>query len=103
LSRLGNFEKFWKSQRNQTGMIAVHTWGQNLSLHPLTLHRTAAGLIKKQLEEYKRRWQILVSSQGVVQGFRAKYCTAASPDNYTRVKKQLWEKQGRFAKKPLKS
>jgi hypothetical protein len=23
------------------------------------------------LEEYKRRWQILVSSQGVVQGFRA--------------------------------
>jgi hypothetical protein len=36
LSRLGNFEKFWKSQRNQTGMIAVlHTWGQNLSLHPL--------------------------------------------------------------------
>jgi hypothetical protein len=47
-------------------------------------------------EEYKRRWQILVSSQGVVQGFRAKYCEALqakSPDNYTRVKKQLWEKQ----------
>jgi hypothetical protein len=58
-------------------------------------------LIKWQLEEYKRRWQILVSSQGVVQGFRAKYCAALqakSPDNYTRVKKQLWEKQGGFAK-----
>jgi hypothetical protein len=33
------------------------------------------GVDKMQLEEYKR-WQILVSSQGVVQGFRAKYCEA---------------------------
>jgi hypothetical protein len=40
----GNFEKFWKSQRNQTGMIAVlHTWGQNLSLSTMC---RAAGLIK---------------------------------------------------------
>jgi hypothetical protein len=48
LVSLGNFEKFWKSQRNQTGMIAVlHTWGQNLSLHPhYTASYRAAGLIK---------------------------------------------------------
>jgi hypothetical protein len=42
-----------------------------------------------------------VSSQGVVQGFRAKYCEALqakSPDNYTRVKKQLGETVGGFAK-----
>jgi acyl carrier protein phosphodiesterase len=47
------------------------------------------------IEEYKRRWQILVSSQGVVQGFRANIVRLykKSPDNYTRVKKQLWEKQ----------
>jgi acyl carrier protein phosphodiesterase len=46
------------------------------------------------LEEYKRRWQILVPVK-VVQGFRANIVRLSSenPDNYTRVKKQLWEKQ----------
>jgi hypothetical protein len=89
------FEKFWKSQRNQTGMIAVLHLGQNLShIHTYTASYQAAGLIKWQLEEYKRRWQILVSSQGVVQGFRANIVRLqAKSDNYTRVKKQLWEKQ----------
>jgi hypothetical protein len=38
LSRLGNFEKFWKSQRNQTGMIAVLHLGTEPA--SLTLHRT---------------------------------------------------------------
>jgi hypothetical protein len=38
LGQLGNFESLEKPI--QTGMIAVYTWGQNLSLHPHLLHRT---------------------------------------------------------------
>jgi hypothetical protein len=35
LSRLGNFEKFWKSQRNPNwDDCGFAHWGQNLSLHP---------------------------------------------------------------------
>ena len=32
---LGNASNVWQKQKSQMGMIAVlHTWGQNLSLHP---------------------------------------------------------------------
>jgi hypothetical protein len=37
---LGNFEKFGKAKRNQTGMIAVLHTGQNLPPSALTLHHT---------------------------------------------------------------
>jgi hypothetical protein len=53
-------------------MIAV----LHLGTEPVpALHCIVGGGVDKiAMEEYKRRWQILVSSQGVVQGFRAKYC-----------------------------
>jgi acyl carrier protein phosphodiesterase len=85
-------------------MIAVlHTWDRTC---PCIRTYTASyrRVDKMAIEEYKRRWQILVSSQGVVQGFRANIVRLykKSPDNYTRVKKQLWEKQWVvLPKKPL--
>jgi hypothetical protein len=63
-------KSFGKAKRNQTGMIAVlHTGTEPAYIRTYTASYQAAGLIKA-MEEYKRRWQILVSSQGVVQGFR---------------------------------
>jgi hypothetical protein len=58
------------------------------------------------LEEYKRRWQILVSSQGVVQGFRAKYYTALQAKAQIIILESettMGETVGRFAKKPFKT
>jgi hypothetical protein len=73
---LGNFEKFWKAKEIKLDDCGFAHWGQNLSLPTYCCIVPGGGVDKIAVEEYKRRWQILVSSQGVVQGFRAKYCEA---------------------------
>ena len=99
---------FGKTKEIQSGMIAVlHTWGQNLSLHPHLHCIVPGGGVDKN-----GKWQnipgdgkFLFSVKALSKVFRAKYCEKLkerSPDNYTKVKKQLWEKQWVvFAKKPF--
>ena len=101
---------FGKTKEMQMGMIGVlHTWGQNLSLHPHLHCIVPGGGVDKN-----GNWQnipgdgkFLFPVKALSKVFRAKYCEklkARSPENYTRVKKQLWEKQWVvFAKKPFGS
>jgi hypothetical protein len=100
LSQLGNFEKFGKSQI-KTGMIAVYR-GQNLSLHPLHCIVPGGGVDKIAMEEYKGDGKFCLS-QGVVQGFRAKYCgfTSEKPEIILESRNNLWRNSGSFCQKPL--
>ena len=99
---------FGKTKEMQMGMIGVlHTWGQNLSLHPHLHCIVPGGGVDKN-----GNWQnipgdgkFLFPVKALSKVFRSKYCEGLkqkSPDNYTKVKKQLWEKQWVvFAKKPF--
>ena len=101
---------FGKTKEMQMGMIGVlHTWGQNLSLHPHLHCIVPGGGVDKN-----GNWQnipgdgkFLFPVKALSKVFRSKYCEGLkqkSPDNYTKVKKQLWEKQWVvFAKKPFGS
>jgi hypothetical protein len=102
------FESAWATLKSfkeiQTGMIAVLHMGQNLSLHPhLHCIVPAAGLINGNWKNIRGDGKFLfpVKALSKVLG----HCAALreSPDNYTRVKKQLWEKQWSFCQKPLVS
>jgi hypothetical protein len=101
---------FGKAKEIQTGMIAVlHTWGQNLSLHPHLHCIVPGGGVDKEnnWKNIRGDGKFLFSVKALSKVFRAKYCEKLkerSPDNYTKVKKQLWEKQWVvFAKKPFGS
>jgi len=99
---------FGKNKEIQTGMIAVlHTWGQNLSLHPhLHCIVPGGGVTKdKQWKNIRTDGNFLFSVKALSKVFRAKYCEELkekSPDNYAKVKQQLWQKSWVvFAKKPF--
>jgi hypothetical protein len=99
---------FGKNKQVQMGMIAVlHTWGQQLSLHPHLHCIVPGGGIDKNgnWQNIRSNGKFLFPVKALSKVFRAKYCQklkAKDPDNYTKVKKQLWEKQWVvFAKKPF--
>jgi len=101
---------FGKAKEIQAGMIAVlHTWGQNLSLHPHLHCIVPGGGVDKDgnWRNIRNDGKFLFPVKALSKVFRAKYCEGLkqkSPDNYTKVKKQLWEKQWVvFAKKPFGS
>ncbi|MEZ7499834.1 IS91 family transposase [Flavobacterium sp. Arc3] len=109
-SAWATLKSFGKAKEIQTGMIAVlHTWGQNLSLHPHLHCIVPGGGVDKNgnWKNIRGDGKFLFPVKALSKVFRAKYCAALqakSPDNYTRVKKQLWEKQWVFfAKKPFGS
>jgi len=109
-SAWATLKSFGKAKEIQTGMIAVlHTWGQNLSLHPHLHCIVPGGGVDKNgnWKNIRGDGKFLFPVKALSKVFRAKYCEALqakSPDNYTRVKKQLWEKQWVvFAKKPFGS
>ena len=111
------FESAWETLKTfskaaaiQSGMIAVlHTWGQNLSLHPHLHCIVPGGGVDKngKWQNIRGDGKFLFPVKALSKVFRAKYCEKLkerSPDNYTKVKKQLWEKQWVvFAKKPFGS
>jgi hypothetical protein len=107
-SAWATLKTFGKSKAIQSGMIAVlHTWGQNLSLHP-HLHCIVPGGgvdLEGNWSNIRGDGKFLFPVKALSKVFRAKYCEGLkqkSPDNYTKVKKQLWEKQWVvFAKKPF--
>ena len=101
---------FGKTAAIQSGMIAVlHTWGQNLSLHPHLHCIVPGGGVDKngKWQNIRGDGKFLFPVNALSKVFRAKYCEKLkerSPDNYTKVKKLLWEKQWVvFAKKPFGS
>lgn len=106
---------FGKNKEIQTGMIAVlHTWGQNLCLHP-HLHCIVPGGGVTNNGQWKPACRqagnilsdgnFLFPVKALSKVFRAKYCEKLkekSPNNYTKVKQQLWQKPWIiYAKKPF--
>ncbi len=99
---------FGKNKQLQMGMIGVlHTWGQQLSLHPHLHCIVPGGGIDKN-----GNWQnircdgiFLFPVKAMSQVFRAKYCEKLKSKSevlYQQVKKDLWQTPWVvFAKKPF--
>lgn len=101
---------FGKNQDIQMGMIAIlHTWGQQLSLHPhLHLIVPGGGITKDEAwKNCKTNGRFLFSVRALSKVFRAKYCQKLkdkSPQQYAQIRQKLWEKTWVvFAKKPFGS
>jgi hypothetical protein len=99
---------FGKNKGVQMGMIAVlHTWGQNLSLHPHLHCIVPGGGVDKDgnWQNIRGDGKFLFPVKALSKVFRAKFCEKLkekSPLDYAKVQKQLWEKQWVvFAKKPF--
>jgi hypothetical protein len=99
---------FGKNKGVQMGMIAVlHTWGQNLSLHPHLHCIVPGGGVDKDgnWQNIRGDGKFLFPVKALSKVFRAKFCgklKEKSPLDYAKVQKQLWEKQWVvFAKKPF--
>lgn len=103
-------QTFGKNRGLKTGMIAVlHTWGQNLSLHP-HLHCIVPGGGVDENGDWKNiRYdgQFLFPVKALSKVFRAKFCKKLKDRNgeeYKKIKENLWQKPWVvFAKKPFGS
>lgn len=103
-------ETFGKNKEIQSGMIAVlHTWGQNLSLHPHLHCIVPGGGVTKDgdWKNIRTDGNFLFPVKALSKVFRAKYCEvlkAKLPYGYERVRQELWQKPWVvFAKKPFGS
>ena len=101
---------FGKNKEIQSGMIAVlHTWGQNLSLHPHLHCIVPGGGVTKDghWKNIRGDGNFLFPVKALSKVFRAKYCDvlqAKSPGHYAKVKQQLWAKPWVvFTKRPFGS
>ena len=102
-------QQFGKAKEIQMGMIAVlHTWGQQLSLHP-HLHCIVPGGIGKdgQWQNSRTDGKFLFPVKALSKVFRAKFCEklkAKEPIKYEQIRQELWQKPWVvFAKKPFGS
>jgi len=103
-------QTFGKSKDMQMGMIAVlHTWGQQLSLHP-HLHCIVPGGgidANGNWQNIRTDGNFLFSVKAMSKVFRAKYCQklkAKLPIPYEQIRQELWQKPWVvFAKKPFGS
>lgn len=106
-------QQFGKNKGFQMGMIAVlHTWGQNLSLHP-HLHCIVPGGGVGDDQDWKnlrnpdshQEEKFLFSVKALSKVFRAIYCKILAqkePVAYQSIRKELWAKNWVvFAKKPF--
>lgn len=91
-------QQFGKTKEIQTGMIAVlHTWGQQLSLHPhLHCIVPGGGLDKNgQWKNSHNNGKFLFPVKAMSKVFRAKYCgklKAKSLIQYEQIRQELWQK-----------
>ena len=99
---------FSKNKGLQSGMIAVlHTWGQQLSLHPHLHCIVPGGGVDKDdnWQNIRSDGKFLFSVKALSKVFRAKFCEALKErqyEQYLKIQKQLWEKKWVvFAKKPF--
>lgn len=99
---------FGKTKEMQMGMIAVlHTWGQQLSLHP-HLHCIVPGggvYKKRQWQNNRTDGKFLFPVKALSKVFRTKYCQKLKenePIKYEQIRQDLWRKPWVvFAKKPF--
>jgi hypothetical protein len=101
---------FGKNKEVQNGMIAVlHTWGQNLSLHPHLHCIVPGGGVDKngKWNNIRSDGNFLFPVRALSKVFRVKFCESLKErqyEQYLKIQKQLWEKQWVvFAKKPFGS
>jgi hypothetical protein len=111
------FETVWDTLRTfgsrhgvQMGMIAVlHTWGQNLSLHPHLHCIVPGGGVDKSgnWRNIRSDGKFLFPVKALSKVFRAKYCDrlkAQSVEQYERGRESLWQKPWVvYAKRPFGS
>ena len=103
-------QTFGKSKDMQMGMIAVlHTWGQQLSLHP-HLHCIVPGGgidANGNWKNIRTDGKFLFPVKALSKVFRAKYCQKLKekkPIKYEQIRQELWQKPWVvFAKKPFGS
>ena len=103
-------QSFGKAKEMQMGMIAVlHTWGQQLSLHPHLHCIVPGGGVDKngQFKNSHFKGNFLFPVKALSKVFRAKFCEklkAKSPVKYEQIRQDLWKKPWVvFAKKPFGS
>ena len=103
-------QTFGKNKNLQMGMIAVlHTWGQNLSLHPHLHCIVPGGGVDENggWKNIKNDGKFLFSVKALSKVFRAKFCEKLKVKNleeYPKIRQSLWEKPWVvFAKKPFGS
>jgi hypothetical protein len=101
---------FGKTKEMQMGMIAVlHTWGQQLSLHPHLHCIVPGGGVDKDgvWKNSKPDGKFLFPVKALSKVFRAKYChklKEKEPVQYEQIRQSLWQKDWVvFAKKPFGS
>lgn len=101
---------FSKNKGLQSGLISVlHTWGQNLSLHPHLHCIVPGGGVDKDdnWQNIRSDGKFLFSVKALSKVFRAKFCEALKErqyEQYLKIQKQLWKKKWVvFAKKPCGS
>jgi hypothetical protein len=101
---------FGKNKGLQSGMITVlHTWGQQLSLHPHLHCIVPGGGVDKDdnWQNIRSDGKFLFPVKALSKVFRAKYCAklkAKSPILYEQIRQDLWKKSWVvFAKKPFGS
>ena len=99
---------FGKNKGLQMGMIAIlHTWGQNLSLHPHLHCIVPGGGIDKNGDWQNIRvdGKFLFSVKALSKVFRAKYCAILRKKDYSQyqnIRSNLWEKPWVvYAKRPF--
>ena len=99
---------FGKTKEMQMGMIAVlHTWGQQLSLHPHLHCIVPGGGVNKdgQWQNSRTDGKFLFPVKALSKVFRAKYCQKLKekePIKYEQIRQALWQKPWVvFAKKPF--
>jgi hypothetical protein len=91
-------QTFGKNKGLQMGMIAIlHTWGQNLSLHPHLHCIVPGGGLDKNDQWVNRRadGKFLFPVKALSKVFRAKYCEklkAKMPMGYEQIRQELWKK-----------
>ena len=101
-------QQFGKAKEIQAGMIAVlHTWGQQLSLHPHLHCIVPGGGVDKngQWKNSHTDGKFLFPVKALSKVFRAKYCEklkAKTPIKYEQIRQELWQKPWVvFAKRPF--
>lgn len=103
-------QTFGKAKDMQMGMITVlHTWGQQLSLHPHLHCIVPGGGLNKdgQWQNSHSKGDFLFPVKALSKVFRAKYCQKLKekePIKYEQIRQDLWQKPWVvFAKKPFGS
>jgi hypothetical protein len=105
---LGNATTIWQNKEVQMGMIAVlHTWGQQLSLHP-HLHCIVPGGGVDKEEQWKNSrsngkflFQVKALSKVLERSLRK--LKAKEPIKYEQIRQDLWKKPWFFAKNHLET